>query len=335
MYLTQPLSIKLASKAFQGPGVKSLEVNNQDNAVEEANEIYREWHERSKQDGNAAAEKLILGEYDEEMEELRKRFNDNPELRRAYLDKVGTEIDNELTKDHDADTRKALNSAKVILSKPSIPDYPIPANINFKGRYVDVAKNNASGRSDLSRLRTEGERVSFNRKLRGSQWSSESSFDNSVVNGLKESSIKRERALNLIKSKTNMSDSKLNSKLDVYESDLENLYENAKELESLNEKISDKKIKARLLLAAGFGSALLGTLAAASGIGLPFAAAAIGGGAAGWGYDNAMDDAKQEKREGLNNFKSQELRAHLLNIKLKKLMIKGKVSARDVSNIIY
>ncbi len=341
MSLIQPPSIKFFDKTFKPipKEVNSLEIINQNNIAEEANKIYGEWNERSKQDGEPF-ENLISGKYDKDLKKLGERFSYNNELRKAYIDKVRTEIDNELTtKNIGADKRNALNCAKSILSKPSIPDYPIPSNVNFKGKYVDIAKDNASSGNDLSRLKTEDEQDNFLIRLIDSEWSSETDFDNNVVNALKESEIKRKRTLNLIKNKTN---SNVDSKLEVQDSDLKDLYKITKKHKSLNNnnniKIINDKIACcskslrtfQILLCAATITALDKDT---SGIPLPYMVAFLAGGAIGGALDYYRDMTKANQKglqEDLN-----ELKAHLLNIKLKKLMIKGKVSVREISDIIY
>lgn len=346
MYNAPPHTHKFAGKTFQGVDLQkanSSKINSRNSIAEEVDETYNRLAKLSKEDN--AAEKLILGEYDEEMKDLQERFKD-PAFKREFMGKVNTELDKELVKNPDTSTRKSLISTKNFLFKTvSMPEYTPSQLISFKGeRYINTIKRNANIGNDLSRLRTTAEKTNFENKLKNSRfsfwsrescWDSESSFDDSVISAMKESTNKRDRIKRLIKNSTNMSESKLEDKLhDVEWPDLTYLYNNAKELADLRDRNDGKKLRNVGVTAAGGIIGFLGVCLASTGIGLPFAIPALGAGLAGLNYEFNENDRKNEKNNGLKKFTCNDLTAHLINIKLKRLVIKDKTRVREIYNII-
>ncbi len=346
MYLTQshPYTDKLASRPIHGASlerINSSKVNNRDNIAQKVDEIYNRFTELSK-DTNST-EKFILGEYNEEIKDLQEKFKD-PAFKREYVDKVNAELDKELVKNSKTSTRKALISTKNFLFKTiGMPEYPPSQLISFKGeRYINTIRSNASIGNDLSRLKTTTEKANFENKLKNSRvsygnrescWDSESSFDNSVISAMKESNDKKDKIKILIQNSTNMDNEKLEHKLqDVKDSDLIYLDSNAKTIADLNNRDKARKLLNEGILGASLILSYLG-IAATNGIG-PITLPALMAVAAGFNYEMLENNRKIKKQVELEKFISTDLPAHLINIKLKRLVLKGKTQVRDIYNII-
>lgn len=85
------------------------------------------------------------------------------------------------------------------------------------------------------------------------------------------------------------------------------------------------------------GLAIFGGLLtiASGGAAFPLFAGIAGYAVTGAGAVNNVNSASSNKQNNLSNFIDKELKSHLLNIKLKRLILKGKVRAQEVANIIY
>ncbi len=347
-YCIKPQSFE-GKKANQ-ESVTTAKLDRGSNPKETAANLYNKLINSTKGD-KAFCENLILGDYDEVIDEVGKKLANNPEVRSSFANIASSNIDKELKETSNETVQNVLKSIKNELNKTTgLPDYPVPSTIVFKGlskkgqnslklgfkgeKYIETAKRNALNNKSLSSLSDE-QRVAFEAKLAGSDWATEEEFDRDFINALKESLSKRRRARQLIRIRTGMTDAnnKLQSKLSFDDNDLNTLFDNAKELK--DERAFYKTYSFMNNLHPILGGACIASAAAAAAVPPAFYATAgilalhslVRSG-------NSRLYTEGYKKSKLAEFQNTELPAHLLNIKLKRLMLKDKVTPQNIRGII-